>query len=355
MSDSNNNSENQYSRYEIQKGDTLESIARNLNIELDDLRQYHNSRSKLEDCLAGKLKSHLKFLMVPNEKEEVIVEKNKLQPVQFISQEYILPFQTFELNHQYSVLYTIQKGESIQTLEQNFSVRRLKPDRKQDDYHFIEINKISELLIDGSPVSTKAYKVAEKMAEILYPLRIVVNKQGKWIDLNSYEKLKERWEKQKDNIRDSFDGVLYKTLANNVENVITDDKSLVNFLSGNWFLRTFFNGIHMAYTENFEIEKKLYFPAIAEVDDIEFNIKQKVNPYLNELNQIEVTQIGEAENEYLIGNYISKYSLNPNNYIVQQIKLECNMNMKKSREISLSIKNLDESKIILDSGISLFV
>lgn len=348
-----NNSENQYSRYEIQKGDTLESIAQKLNIEIDDLRQYHNARSKIEDCLAGELRSHLKFLIVSNKKEDVIHEEKK-QQVLFISQDYVLPFQPFELNHQYNVLCTIQKGEKIQTVEQNFNLRRLRPDSKQEDYHFIQIDKISKVLIDGKAVDTRAYKVAEKTGALLYPLRIVVNKYGKWENLNSYDKLKQRWANQKEEIKASFDGAVYESLANDIANKITDNNALVKHISGDWFLRAFFNGIHMAYTRKFEIEKKLFFPAIAEVEDIEFSIIQKVNPYLNELNLIEISQTGESENEHVEEYYFAKYYLNPNNYIIEHLSIECDL-VDMDRKIKIEVKNLNDSKIILDSGISLLV
>lgn len=287
--------------------------------------------------------------------EEALIGKEKPIPVQFISEDFILPFRPFELNHQYSVLYTIQKGETLEKLEQNFSVRRLRSEVKQDEYHFIQVEKKSALLINGKPANTTAYKVAEKTAELLYPLRGVVDKSGKWVDINSYDKLKERWEKGKDEISDLYDGEVYEKLARNIENAIIDNDSLIELMSGNWFLRAFFNGIYTSYTRKFEIEKQIYFPVIAEVADIEFFIKQKVNPYLNELNQIEVRQIGEPENEYINGSYNANYFLNPNNYIIQSIDFECNLKMSTSRNISISIRNLDESKIELDSEISLLV
>ena len=99
----------------------------------------------------------------------------------------------------------------------------------------------------------------------------------------------------------------------------------------------------------------MYFPAAAEVDDIKFSIVQKVNPYLNDLNEIEVTQTGESESEYLDGNYTARYFLNPNNYIIKDIELECNLQMSSSRKISVSVKDLDRNEIVLDSGISLLI
>ena len=286
-------------------------------------------------------------------KKEDDKEKKK-EAVLFVNQDNVLPFNPFELNHNFSVFYTIEKEGKKQTLKQKFSLLRLKPDTQQNDYHFVEINKTSKLLIDGEPINTRAYSVAERTAELLFPLRIVVNKYGKWIDLNSYDKLKERWEKQKDSIKELFDGKTFMQLIKNIENAIEDNSLLVKQISGNWFLRAYFNGIHRAYTQNFETERKLYFPAIAQTDDLEFLITQKVNPYLNNLNQIEVTQSGKSQNENIKEYYHAQYFLNPNNYLIEELRLECDL-IDMKRKITIEVKNLDESKITVDSKISLLV
>ncbi|WDF61333.1 hypothetical protein PQ462_08140 [Flavobacterium sp. KACC 22758] len=296
----------------------------------------------------------MKLITAVNDMEKDEDKEKKKQQVLFVSQDYILPFRPLELNHEYSVLYTIEKGDKKQTLEQNFSLRRLKPDSSQNEYHFIQIDKISELLVDGKPVDSRAYKVAEKTAELLYPLRIVVNKYGKWVDINSYYKLKERWENQKEAIKELFDGKTFEMLAQNIENAIEDDKSLVGLISGNWFLRAYFNGIHRAYTRRFERERTLYFPAAAEVEDIEFSIVQKVNPYLNDLNLIEVTQSGKSEDENTEEHYHAQYYLNPNNYLIESLHLECDL-IDMRRKIKVEVKNLDQSKISIDNAISLLV
>ena len=285
--------------------------------------------------------------------EEVINKDKKAQQTVFIGEEFVLPFRPFELNNEYSVLCTIEKGEHVETLKQNYKVRRLRPDTDQNDYHFIQIDKISELLIDGKPADLAVHKVAEKTAQFLFPIRIVVDKYGKWVDLNSYDKLKERWEKQKDEIEDAYEGEVYDTIVDNIEKAIIDDDTLIESLSGNWFLRAFFNGIHIAYTEKLKIEKNIFFPAIAEMDDLEFLLSQKAEPYLNDLNLIEVTQEGELENEYLEGFFNARYFLNPNHYNIESLELECNL-IEIKEKISIKVDNLNESKIDFHS-ISLLV
>jgi len=268
-------------------------------------------------------------------------ENNEKKPVVFVSPDYVLPFYPFQLNNSFAVTYTIEKNGKTQILEQNFDLRWLEPDTKQNDYHFIETKAISSLLINGERINTRAYKMAEKTAELLHPLRIVVNKYGKWKDLNSYSKLKERWENQKDDIQELFDGKIFMLLVQNIENAINDDKHLVGLISGNWFLRAYFNGIHRAYKKNLEREMKLYFPVIAEDEDTEFLIVQKANLYLNDKNQIEVMQSGVPENEFVKGTYNAKYYLNPVNYIIERLYLECDLT-DLDRKLKVEVKIIEE-------------
>lgn len=343
-----------YKTYTILKGDTLLSVAQKLEIEPFKLRQAHNRFCPIEDLIEADFKSHLKFVILPEENDDSAKEKI-IQKVQFANPDFTLPFRPGTMDESYAVLYTIQKGESIQTIEQKFNIKRIKPEIDQQEYHFFKVDKISELYIDGKLADTKAAILSEKISNVIYPLRIVTDDLGKWIDINSYQNIKNRWEETKEEIRDIHEGKTVEDCIDNVEEVINDNDRLIENISSNWFLRAFFNGIHVAYTDKLEIDKKVYFPVMAEVDDLEFLLTQKVNPYLNGLNQIEVTQEGETENEYLFENYKAKYFLNANNYRIECLELECYLEMSASRKINISIKNLDESKIELDSGVSLLV
>lgn len=340
---------NDYSLYEIKKGDTLDGIAQKLDLNFDDLRQFHNKWSTLEDCLAGELRSHLKFLKIRNQKpDKNIAQERKPQQTLFVGEDFILPFRPFELNNSYTVLYTIEKGETKQTIQQNFKVRRLKPDTNQSDYHFIQADKTSVLLINGKPAEKTAHKVAEKTAKLLFPLRIVVDKYGKWVDLNSYDKLKERWVKQESEIKEAYEGDVYEKIVENVEKIVKDNDTLVKHISTNWFLRAFFNGIHVAQTQKLEIEKKVSYPVMANQAELKFLVTQKTAPYLNALNQIEVTQNGESENEFIEAFYDAKYCLNPNNYNIESLKLECNLIMSVAHKITIEVNNLNKNRIDLD-------
>lgn len=340
--------------YEIQQGDTLDRIARKLNVEIQELRQYHNSRSELENCIGSRLPEKLKFIIIQNEKEkEELLKNKKPEPVRFVSSDFVLPFRPYDLNTEYSVTYTIEKEGKKQTLRQYYKLKRLQPETKQMDYHFIQINKISPLLINEKVAQNRAQQIAEQIDQLVFPLRIVVNNKGKWIDLNSYYKIKARWEDKKEKIKEAYQGEVYERIAENVGRIVKDKDALLKYISGNWFLRAYFNGIHDKYTSELETNKNLYFPFLADAEDQEFLITQKAAPYLNDSNLIEVNQNGTLENEYINGSYNAAYFLNPNNYSIEHFTVECDF-INMNEKIRIEVKNLNESKISAP-GVSVFV
>lgn len=54
--------------YKIKKGDTLESVARDLGVEAEDLRWYHNMYCEIPDLIEADFKSYLEFLILGPEK-----------------------------------------------------------------------------------------------------------------------------------------------------------------------------------------------------------------------------------------------------------------------------------------------
>ncbi|OXA83903.1 hypothetical protein B4N84_16335 [Flavobacterium sp. IR1] len=292
---------------------------------------------------------------MPNEKEKEALLKNKKQKsVRFVGSEYVLPFCPHELYTEYSVKYTIEKEGEKKTLRQYYKLTRLQPQTNQTDYHFIQINKISPLLIDEKVAQKEIYQMAQLLDQLVFPLRIVVNSRGKWVDLNSYYKIKARWEERKEKIKEAYQGKFYDNITENIESIMQDDDVLLKYVSGNWFLRAYFNGIHEKYTSELETNKSLYFPFLADAEDQKFLITQKVSPCLNDLNLIEVTQKGTLENQCINGSYDAAYFLNPNNYSIEHFVVECDF-INMNEKIKIEVKNLNPQKIFVPTGVSLLV
>lgn len=348
--------EKEHRFYNIKEGDTLHKVANELKLDPLEIRHYHNIYSEIEDVIQKDFPSHLKVLILQTEKDRLETKAKKDEAEKIVtlsSTNFNLVFRPEELKREYQVKYTIEKGENIDTMRQEMSIKRLLT--KGIEYFYFEIDAVSKLYLNGTEVDGLAVELAENTAQILYPLQIVVDDNGKWRDIYNFEEIQKRWETKKQDLLDYYEGDTTDQYIAIVDKTLQSKGKLVNRLAGNWFLRAFFNGIHIDYTEKLEIEKNVFFQPIAKTEDLAFLISQKIEPLTDDFNRIIVTQKGSLLDEYIDGMYDATYFLNPNNHNIEQLSLECLIEMEPSQKIRIEVSPKKTEKInsITESRISL--
>lgn len=356
----------EYRTYKIRKGDTLQSVARELNIDVQELRRYHNMRCNISDLIEADFKSHLELLILAPEKSEVtaVSEKKTPKKVTFGSQAFTIPFYPVNINNNYNVKYTFEKGEKVKHLEFDVSVKWLQADK--NGICFFEIDRLTKLKINGKEAETKVDELAEDAASVLYPMKVVVDQSGKWIDIFNYKTIKDRWENKKVEIIDYFDGKKVLKYIDAIEYTLKDEESLLESLSEDWFLKVFFNGIHTCYGSDLMIEKDTSFPLIPRIAKVNAEAQQTIEEYLSEANLIVIKQKGEFTDERLkekflieeesIGEYCAEYFLNPNHYSIEKIVLECSLDLDTTKKATIEINNLNQKKeVVIATRKSIFV
>jgi hypothetical protein len=163
-----------------------------------------------------------------------------------------------------------------------------------------------------------------------------------------------------------------------VDKTLESKGKLVNKLAENWFLRAFFNGIHIDYTEKLEIEKNVFYPISTKIIEAQFLVKQRINEKLDEKKRLIVEQKGILDderskidfengsefpfhamsNENSIkakGSYEAKYFLDPNNHNVNELLLECLIEIEPLQKLKIEVSPKKTEKIdnITQSRISL--
>jgi len=355
-----------YRTYKIRKGDTLQSVANELGIDAKELRRYHNIRCNIPDLIEDDFKSYLELLILAPEKSDVIaLEEKKPKKVMFGSKAFTIPFYPININNSYKVEYIIDKGDNkIKHLEYNASVKWLNADK--NGICFFEIDRLSKVLIDGKGAETKVEVLAEMTANILYPMQVVVDQSGNWIDIFNYNTIRKRWEDEKIKVLDYYEGKHVLKYIDAVEYTLRDEESLMKSLSDDWFLTAFFNGIHTCYGSDLVIEKDTHFPIMPKKAIVNTNAEQKIEEYLDEANLIVIKQKGEFTDEdlkekFLIddeiaGYYSAEYSLNPNHYSIEKIVLECALNLDSPKKVNIEISNLNDKKeVVIASRQSIFI
>lgn len=319
--------------YKVKKGDTLQSVARELGVDAQELRRYHNIYCEIPDLIEADFKSHLEFVILAPEKsiatKNEVVEK-KPHKVSF-GDNYKLPFLPRNTEKEYQVQYTTEVGEEIDILELEIIVKWLASDEK--GFHLFEIIRGREIYINTKSPETIMDELDAKTAEILYPLKIVVDVSGKWVDVYNYDEIVARWKVVKREILDYYDGEVSENHIEIIEYALEDSETLLKALSSDYFLRTFFNGIHVAHTANFSFEDTISFP-LEKGKEAVYNIEQKVTPYLEDSGLIKVEQKGEyVDNDFqeiyrhnpFKGNYNAVYYLKEDNYSIEKVNLECSI------------------------------
>ena len=333
--------------YKIKKGDTLASVARDLGVEADELRWYHNMYCEIPDLIEADFKSYSKFLILAPEKyieDRKEKEEKKTQKVS-LGSDYGLPFLAERLNGRYKVKYTFEVGDQVDATEMSIDVKWLATDKNR--YHLFEIGRSKTIHINGLPPSSLIEKLGAKNAEMLYPLKIVVDKFGKWVDIYNYDEIESRWGNLKNEILDYYEGELTEAYIDHTEKTLTNSDTLLRSLRSDYFFRTFFNGIYVGYTADYLFKNEVSFPLEEEVEAI-FEVMQKITPLLDDDGFIKVDQKGAYMDSglgILYGyspskvNYSAIYFLNSEIYTIDKMNVECDIlskeHIKKTIEIEL--------------------
>lgn len=339
--------------YKIRKGDTLQRVAIEFGIDANELRRYHNIHCTISDLTEADFKNHLEFLILEPEKDKTSkkeeIEK-KPEKVNF-GDNYKLPFLSGNINKEYEVAYTTEFGDELDILELEVSVEWLAEDK--NGYHLFEINRGKDIYINAKAPDTVMEELDAKTAEILYPLKIVVDESGKWIDIFNYNDIVARWKHIKREILDYYESEVTENHIDAIEYALEYSETLLATLSSDYFLRAFFNGIHVAYTANLKLEDTISFPLEKNKEAV-YEIEQKVSPYLDEAGFIKVEQKGHyVDSEFnklyrhyhFKGNYDAVYYLNADTYCVEKVNLECFIDGDEMIKTTIVIEPLKKKNV----------
>lgn len=339
--------------YVVQKGDTLHKVAQEFAIPPKELRRYHNIYCEIPDLIEADIPSHLKVLFVPPVKSHIATNstlETKPRKVNFVNGN-SLPFFPSGSKKNYAVQYVLEVGEKKNIIHFEASVKWIAVDPK--GYHFFEIDRLTKTFINNAQPDIMIEELAIKTAEILYPLQIVVDRTGKWIDVHNYHQIVERWESKKTELLDYYEGEVTQIHIAHTAQSLSSKTAFNESLRSDLFLRALFNGIHVNYTENYEFDNNITFPLVKEQEAL-FMVQQKVSPFLEDHKWVKIEQKGnyvdtdfdtDLDFDPWKGSYNATYHLNPNTFCVEKMELECIIHYDNSLKTSLYINELKPQEV----------
>lgn len=337
--------------YKIIKGDTLQTVSQKLGIEARELRRYHNMYCLDADVIEKDFKHHCHFVILAPEKNDSapVNEEDSLKKVS-LGKDNKLPFLPRGISRDYSAAYTFEVGDKIDTMEMAVRVKWIATDSNK--YNLFEITRSVNLFIDDNAPDKMIDELSSKIVAVLYPLKIVVDEFGKWIDIHNYDEIVSRWKDKKSEILDYYEGEVVKSYIEHTEYVLENSKRLLASLRYDYFLNTFFNGIHLKYTAEYGFQNDLIFPLEKEIEAV-FHVQNKIAPNLDDGGFIKIEQNAHYIDSgfgFLYGytsskvNYNAVYFLNSDNYFIEKMNFELNIENDKRIKTTIVIELLDNKK-----------
>jgi hypothetical protein len=340
--------------YKIQEGDTPILVADKLEITLDELRHYHNFNCiEDRDVINADFPSHLEFLLLKPTKQESNNEQENAKPTKVIfDNDFKIPFHNVRGKNSYMVLQTAESEKHLQTIKYKVSVEYIKKDK--NGYSLFEIDRISKVYLNNVQVDTLTDVIAEEVSNVLYPLLIVVDPEGKWIDLHNFSAIRERWMAKRKLIVEKNESAAIHKYLNTIDSILNEEENLLQNLSDDWFLKVFFNGIHTTYTSDLSFTTAVDFAITPKDNALTFQVTQKIDEFLNDSNMVVIEKKGTLANtsqesafekNIFSGSYHSIYHLNPNTYSIENASLECDIIGELTKKATVKIYNLNDKKI----------
>lgn len=342
-----------FNKHNIQPGETVKSIANLYDLTEESLKFFHNNHCKVEDNILIHLTKQ-KELFLPR---TAVADKKKLVKLGHGNR---LVFQPENSFLKYGVLITIENNEKKNEIKYNTSVRWVK---YENGFHFFEIDRISNLFLNEEEVNEIADLLAYKTSQVLYPMQISVDQQGKFNTIENAELFKKRWSDIKDEVYKEFEGEIVDEYCRKIENVLDEPNSLFIFIKNDYFIRTLFFGIYQKFNQDYLTEMTETFPVINNAIEPSFKIEVEIDPLKDDYDLINISGNGKLYDERsrydlingapfsLIieenavmnddGNFRLQYFLNGETQLSESLYLECDINLERRKKISVVVAVID--------------
>ena len=273
--------------YAIKEGDTLKSIATVFCKTQQEIKNFHNLFCEEKDFIYEDFPVRLEYLNVYAYLDIFI---NDGRPKVAFESRQFLPYNPSCKKIIYSVMYTIFQDSKINTIEFESSVQNIE---KLNSKQFLfEINRLSKVFINQEEANSMADELAEKVASTIYPLKVIVDISGKWIDVQNFEIILNRWKKNKKKILQEYQGDWVEKYLQLNDQTLSNKSNFIQAISKDWFLTAYFAEIYVNYTAVLKINNEIKFPLLPQCDSLQYKVEQKIEMYRDETGRVTIEQAG---------------------------------------------------------------
>ena len=171
---------------------------------------------------------------------------------------FTLPFYPHNLNRRYGIIFRVKQNGQEQKIHYEVEVIcggyisngdfRFQISKRQV---FIN-NKAPELLLDI---------MADRCGKIIYPLKILVGKQGNFKDIVNGAEIRERWEHLRPELAQYYTGNIADGMLRGMDAALVSDLKLSNIIEQDWLFKMLFPPLSGAY-QNHKTTADINLPVI---------------------------------------------------------------------------------------------
>jgi hypothetical protein len=240
---------NNFRKYKVQRGETIEVIATKIGIPVVEVRAYHNRYCELSDLVEFGLPiKRAEYILLPPLKPEADTQlpqistpkKVKLDPNNSLR---LIDAKGLKQEYGTIILYK----ENSQVINKVHFTSEIEFIKKHNDFSIVEY-QINQVFINNKEPEMIIEQLADKTSKVLYPIVMSLNKNGEIHEILNIEAIQKRWKLLKPSILEYYKGgdVIAKLLYS-FERSIQSASRLKRNLAEHPFYTIYFAPIYQNY------------------------------------------------------------------------------------------------------------
>lgn len=284
--------ESQFVKHVLKENDTLESVAKELNVSIELLILMHNDQAIMFD----KIKS--RFEGFPEHLTEIFVTRETIGQVEEKKQKKtgyaIFPDKFYE-KRKYGFSLENYENEFLKTkIHYEVEIVHLK---KEATTNNVEINR-KQVYINNKEPEFIIEQLADKISQTIFPIQVKVSGHGEIESIANHDEIKKRWASKQQDLQDYYEGDLSEKIIAKATICFNNEGLLLESLTKNWFFNLYFKPIYGSYTPLQEIKYNTQFPVNGN-NATEFQLTQNIEKAYTKNNKLIINAVGDfTENNF---------------------------------------------------------
>lgn len=242
---------NNFRKYKVQKGETIEIIAAKIGIPAFDIRAYHNRYCELSDLVELGLPIRwAEYILLPPleaDADTQLAEISTPKKIKLGDNNDLRLIAPNGLKQEYGTI--ILYKENNQLINKVHFTSQIEFLKEYNDFSIVQYH-INQVYINNKEPEMVIEQLADKTSKALYPIVMSLNKNGEIHEILNIEAIQKRWEALKPSILEYYKGDVITKLLSSFERSIQSASRLKRNLVEHPFYAIYFAPIYQNYLPN---------------------------------------------------------------------------------------------------------